>query len=216
MPQTFKRTLDVAQAALQGCEVTPAPGCAPPRRPSDALLDPVALSALPRAAFVAALTGVLEYAPQLIERAWEKRPFDSTADLYGQLIEELHDAPESEKRQLIAAHGDLGDALGVEGHLSLACVHEQRAAGLLSGPRAERDKLLLLSTRYRRRFGFPCLIALQPLGRGQVLRTLARRMRNPADVEFAENLRQFGLIVSYRLHQRASRSPPPQDPRLSA
>ena len=45
---------------------------------------------------------------------------------------------------------------------------------------AEREKLHELSARYRRRFGFPCLIALQPVGRGQVIRTLARRLRNNA------------------------------------
>jgi len=215
MPYSFKRTPDVTREALRTCNAAPKPMPPPARRQADARLDPSVLSALPCPAFVEALAGVLEYAPQLIERAWEKRPFDTIADLYGQLIEELLYATEAEKRQLMAAHGDLGDALGVEGHLSLACLNEQRAAGLLSGPRPEREKLLLLSTRYRRRFGFPCLIALQPLGRGQVVRALTRRLRNAATVEFEENLRQLGLIVSYRIHQRSTQSRSPRDAGLS-
>ncbi|MCB1898277.1 2-oxo-4-hydroxy-4-carboxy-5-ureidoimidazoline decarboxylase [Cognatazoarcus halotolerans] len=205
MPQTFKPPPELAATAEQTGRTMPGTGSMPTPGLVDVPLDPAGLSALPCRAFVEALAGVLEYAPQLVERAWEKRPFDDLADLYGQLMEELQFATEVEKRQLMAAHGDLGDALGVEGHLSLACLHEQRAAGLLSGPRAERERLLLLSTRYRRRFGFPCLIALQPLGRGQVIRMLARRVRNPAEIEFAENLRQLGLIVSYRIHERTAR-----------
>ena len=200
MPTSLERSPELAAVAPgRVAQAT----CPAPRQP-EARLDFPALSALPLHGFVQALSGVLEYAPQLIERTWEKRPFESAADLYGQLMEELHRAPEAEKRQLLAAHGDLGDALGLEGHLSLACLHEQRAAGLHSGPMAEREKLHELSARYRRRFGFPCLIALQPLGRGQVIRTLARRLRNNAADEFAENLRQLGLIASYRLQRRCT------------
>ena len=216
MPQTFKHTPDVAGTGLHAGSSLPDTGSMQAPGLVDAPLDPAGLSVLPCPAFVEALASVLEYAPQLVERTWEKRPFDDAADLYGQLMEELQSATEAEKRQLMAAHGDLGDALGVEGHLSLACLHEQRAAGLLSGPRAERERLLLLSTRYRRRFGFPCLIALQPLGRGQVIRMLARRIRNPPEIEFAENLRQLGLIVSYRIHERTVHRWRQRETRLSA
>lgn len=214
MPDSFKHAPDIAEAASRQIASTPDSGRS--SRPPEIGLDLPGLSALPRHDFVDALAGVLEYAPQLIERAWEKRPFNSAADLYGQLMEELLGATEVEKRQLMATYGDLGDALGVEGRLSLACFHEQRAAGLLSGPRAERDKLHQLSTRYRRRFGFPCLIALQPMGRGQVIRTLTRRLRNNAATEFAENLRQLGLVVSYRLHRRCAGPRRPCNTGLSA
>ena len=69
---------------------------------------------------------------------------------------------------------------------------------------AEREKLHELSARYRRRFGFPCLIALQPLGRGQVIRTSGTTAAQQRSRRIAENLRQLGLIASYRLQRRCT------------
>jgi 2-oxo-4-hydroxy-4-carboxy-5-ureidoimidazoline decarboxylase len=154
---------------------------------------------LDRDAFVARFGELYEHSPWVAEAAWERRPFATRAELERAFDSALEQAGEARQLELVRAHPELAGHAAREGSLTEASTGEQAAAGLGSLSLEELERLGELNGAYRKRFGFPYVVAAREHTRESILADLAARLRNDADAERRTALREIGKIARLRL-----------------
>lgn len=153
------------------------------------------LNAMDRERFAQALGWVWEGSPWVAERAWERRPFASRAELHRAMCEVVRAADRKAQLELIRAHPDLGSRLP----LSPASAGEQASAGLDRLGEAERAELMELNRRYRERFGFPFIMAVRGQAPEAILAALRQRLGRDPEAELEQALAEIEKIARFRL-----------------
>jgi 2-oxo-4-hydroxy-4-carboxy-5-ureidoimidazoline decarboxylase len=153
------------------------------------------LNSLSREAFLDAVGWVFEHSPWVAERTWAHRPFPSVSALHQRMADQVAAAAKQEQLALLNAHPDLGTRAKVSG----ASEAEQAGAGLDRLTTEEFERLGRLNTLYRGKFGFPFLYAVKGSTKHDILRALELRVKEPAESEFQEALRQVYRIAGFRL-----------------
>ncbi len=147
------------------------------------------------------LPGLYEHSPWIAEKALLARPFKSLAAFKYAMAQVLAAAGHQAQLDLIRAHPELaGKAV-----LTTESTHEQNQAGLTQCTPQELAQLQQLNADYAAKFGHPFILAVRgPRGTGlrkqEIIDTFVRRLRNPADFEQAEALRNIHRIVEIRLN----------------
>jgi N-carbamoyl-L-amino-acid hydrolase len=170
------------------------------------------LNAADRATFCALLDGAFEHSPWVAEQAWPRRPFRSIAQLQQAFVQVLREAGSDAQLALIRAHPELAGKAMVSRTLTTESTHEQGKAGLADCTPEEFARIQQLNVDYNAKFDWPFILAVRgPRGTGldrrQILETFARRLDNPADVEFAECLRNIHRVVELRLWDKFGLEP---------
>ena len=134
------------------------------------------------------------------------RPFTTIAELRYALVQAVRAATRAQQAALIQAFSDMSSQWATRG---LAAARGHRVA---SSTEAERAICEQLRRDYAARFGWPCVVALcGPRGIGlspyQHASTLGRRLKNHAEFEFAECLREVHRIAEVRLSEAFGVSP---------
>jgi OHCU decarboxylase len=152
-----------------------------------------------RAEFVAAVGPAFEHSPWIAERAWNRRPFASVADLHERLCGVVAAASPDEQVGLIRAHPDLVGRLAWEGRLTRESAAEQAAAGLDALSAEEATAFERYNAEYRERFGFPFVICARENRKEAILAAFPQRLRNPRELEIAKALDEIYKIARLRL-----------------
>lgn len=157
---------------------------------------------LDREAFVARYGGVFEHSPWLAEAAFDAGPPAETAGaVHAAMVAALQAADEGAKLALIRAHPDLAGRLVRAGRLTADSAAEQRSAGLDLVTDDERARFTELNEAYSARFGFPFIIAIRRLTKGDILAAFEHHLGNPRDVELATALAEIERIALLRLQE---------------
>jgi len=157
------------------------------------------LSTLDHDAFIAVVSAVFDHSPWVMERASEKRPFDSRVAFLAALGDVLREAGREHQLSLINAHPELAGKLAIRGALTADSAREQAGAGLAECSPEEFSTLQHLNAAYRAKFGWPFIVAVKGLNRQQIISEMTRRIERTSDEEFAEALAQILRIASFRL-----------------
>lgn len=159
-------------------------------------------SATSRDAFVARFGGIYEHSPWIAEAVWEAGlmpAHDNVAGLAGAMEAALARAGRERKLALIRAHPDLAGRAAIAGALTDASRTEQAGAGLDQCTPAEYARFQALNAEYKRKFGFPFILAVAGRSRQEILAAFEARIGNPPEAEFEEALRQINRIAQLRL-----------------
>jgi N-carbamoyl-L-amino-acid hydrolase len=156
-------------------------------------------------AFVAALAGIYEHSPWIPQRAAALRPFRTLTALKLALQHVVGSATRQEQLDLMRAHPELAGKAAIAGELTEESSGEQAKAGLHLCSPEEFAALQRLNADYNAKFGFPFILAVkgatgQGLTRAAIMATFTRRLRQQADEEFDEALRQINRIAELRLN----------------
>ena len=155
-------------------------------------------SALSHEEFVDRFGPVYEASPWVAEAVWpaaargELDDRDALADAMRGVVDA---APRAQQLALIRAHPQLA----VASNMAPASVNEQRGAGLDRCSPDELAEFRRLNAAYIERFGFPFIIAVKGLSRGDVLAAFAARLDNDAQSEFTTAIAQIHRIAGFRL-----------------
>lgn len=171
------------------------------RRHRPAGLKPSAMS---RALFVEMFGDIFEHSPWIAARAHDSglTPAQDTAEgLHAAMVHVLSEASREQKLALIQAHPDLAGRLKLV-DLTDDSRGEQRSAGLDSLTEEERDRFLALNETYRRKFGFPFIMAVKGRTKDEILEAFEERIEHEADQEFDTAIVQIELIALLRLKDR--------------
>jgi 2-oxo-4-hydroxy-4-carboxy-5-ureidoimidazoline decarboxylase len=159
-------------------------------------------SGMSREAFVAQFGGVYEHSPWIAEAAYDaglSAEHNTLAGLADAMEAVLARAGREAKLALIRAHPDLTGRAAIAGDLTAASRAEQTGAGLDRCTPAEYARFQAFNAEYKRKFGFPFILAVAGLSRQEILTAFERRIGDTAQAEFDEALRQIDRIARLRL-----------------
>lgn len=157
--------------------------------------------------FLARFAGIYEHSPWIAEAAHRSglTPVEDTpAGLATALAKVVAAADENAKLTLIRAHPDLAGRAAIAGELTSQSKAEQSGAGLDSCTPEEFARFHDLNERYKRRFGFPFVIAVAGKTRSDILAAFEERAGNDPEAEFRAALREIDKIARMRLEALAS------------
>jgi OHCU decarboxylase len=152
--------------------------------------------------FVKAFGGVFEHSPWIAERAYELElgpAHDTAGGLHNALARIFRSASEVERLGVLIAHPDLAGKLAAAKRLTPESTGEQASAGLDALTDEERKRFSELNSAYVARFGFPFIIAVKGMTRGDILAAFERRIGNDRQTEFDTACRQVERIALLRL-----------------
>ena len=163
--------------------------------------DMAAVNAMDRAAFVEKFGGIFENSPWIAEQAWEKRPFASLDDMHGAMVAVAKYAPAAMQLTLLQSHPDLAGKEAQTGTMTASSVAEQASAGLNALTHDEMTQISNLNTAYKKKFGFPFIIAVRMHTKEGILFEFNRRLQNDTQTEFANDLQNVYIITRLRLNK---------------
>lgn len=164
-------------------------------------LDMASINAMDRAAFVRKFGGIFENSPWVAEKAWEKRPFASLDDMHAAMVAAAKYAPAAMQLVLLQSHPDLAGKEAEAGTMTASSVAEQASAGLNALSHAEMVRMSDLNAAYKKKFGFPFIIAVRMHTKEGILFEFNRRLQNDTQTEFANDLENVYIIIRLRLNK---------------
>lgn len=159
-------------------------------------------SRMDRDTFVARFGQIFEHSPWIPAQAWDRGPgpeIDTAKGLHAALCAVLREAREEQQLELIRAHPDLAGKLAQAKELTQDSTREQASAGLDRLTPEELARFTELNDAYKARFGFPFVVAVKGLTKGDILAAFERRLTNDAATERRTALEQIERIALLRL-----------------
>ena len=158
------------------------------------------MNAAETAEFVTRYGGIYEHSPWVAEAAaGVLEAGASLADIRRVMADCVDNASAETQLELMRAHPDLAGKAAIAGTLTAESTGEQASAGLDQCTAAEFERFQSLNTAYRRKFGFPFIMAVRGASRSDILKAFAERVNNPTDVEFETALAEIHRIAELRL-----------------
>ena len=161
--------------------------------------DMAPINAMDRAAFVQKFGGIFENSPWVAEKAWEKRPFASLDDMHAAMVAVAKSAPAALQLALLQSHPDLAGKEAQAGAMTASSVTEQASAGLNALSKDEMTEISDLNAAYKRKFGFPFIIAVRMHTKEGIFFEFRHRLQNDTVTEYANDLQNVYAITRLRL-----------------
>jgi 2-oxo-4-hydroxy-4-carboxy-5-ureidoimidazoline decarboxylase len=163
--------------------------------------DMASINAMDRAAFVQKFGGIFENSPWVAEQAWEKKPFATLDEMHAAMVAVARYAPAPVQLALLQSHPDLAGKEAQSGAMTASSVAEQASAGLNALSHTEIMQLTDLNAAYKKKFGFPFIIAVRMHTKEGILFEFNRRLQNDTQTEFANDLQNVYVITRLRLNK---------------
>ena len=150
--------------------------------------------------FVQRYRGIYEHSPWVAEKAAPLVDDSADVDVIARVMADCVDNASQERQlALIRAHPDLAGKAAIAGSLTDESESEQASAGLDRCSPEEYERFQALNTAYRRKFGFPFVMAVRNCSREQILAAFESRLENDYDEEFENALLEIHRIARMRL-----------------
>ena len=159
------------------------------------------------AKFLELYGGVYEHSPWVAQTAWElglSEKQDTSAGLSELMILVIADADHRRLLDLINAHPDLAGKAAVNGELTAESTSEQAGAGISECTPEEFEQFQTFNNAYKRKFGFPFIMAVKGSNRHEILGSFVERLPNDPATEFQTAIDEINKIARFRLDAIAS------------
>jgi len=150
---------------------------------------------------------VYEHSPWVAQTVWElglSEKQDTSAGLSELMILVIANADRHRLLDLINAHPDLAGKAAVNGELTAESTSEQAGAGISECTPEEFEQFQTLNNAYKRKFGFPFIMAVKGSNRHEILGSFVERLPNDPDTEFQKAIDEINKIARFRLDAIAS------------
>jgi 2-oxo-4-hydroxy-4-carboxy-5-ureidoimidazoline decarboxylase len=147
-----------------------------------------------KADFIQKYGAVYEHSPWVAEAAY------GAGDIAAAMRAAVEESGRDKQFILIRAHPDLGEKLDT---LTASSVSEQQGAGLNQCSPEEFAEFQQLNAAYKKKFGFPFIVAVKGLNRQEILERFRARIEHDPEVEFRTALDQIHRIAAFRLAELA-------------
>jgi OHCU decarboxylase len=163
--------------------------------------DMAEINAMDRASFVQKFGGIFENSPWVAEQAFERRPFATLDAMHGAMVDVAKTAPAPLQIALLQSHPDLAGKEAQAGAMTASSVAEQASAGLGALSPAEMSEITELNAAYKKKFGFPFIIAVRMYTKEGIFFEFRRRLHNDTATEFGNDLQNVTIITRLRLNK---------------
>jgi 2-oxo-4-hydroxy-4-carboxy-5-ureidoimidazoline decarboxylase len=161
--------------------------------------DMATINGMDRLAFVQKFGGIFENSPWVAEQAWDKRPFANVDAMHAAMVEVAKFAPAPRQLSLLQSHPDLAGKEAQAGAMTASSVTEQASAGLNALSKDEMTQISDLNAAYKKKFGFPFIVAVRMHTKEGIFFEFRRRLQNETASEYANDLQNVYAITRLRL-----------------
>ncbi len=143
---------------------------------------------------------IFEKTKWIAERLYNQKPFNSFEDLCSKILEIFKTTSKENQLKIIRAHPDLADKTKIS-LLNIDSRTEQNRAGLDQCSEKEFREFKNLNNEYKKKFGFPFILAVEGKNKAEILNKFKKRILNSADDEFKLAISQVCKIANLRLNK---------------
>ena len=155
---------------------------------------------LSQSKFIEIFANIFEKTKWIAERLYNQKPFNSFEDLCSKILEIFKTTSKENQLKIIRAHPDLADKTKIS-LLNIDSRTEQNRAGLNQCSEKEFREFKNLNNEYKKKFGFPFILAVEGKNKAEILNKFKKRILNSADDEFKEAISQVCKIANLRLNK---------------
>ena len=143
---------------------------------------------------------IFEKTKWIAEKLYNQKPFNSFEDLCSKILEIFKTTSKENQLKIIKAHPDLADKTKIS-LLNIDSRTEQNRAGLNQCSEKEFREFKNLNNEYKKKFGFPFILAVEGKNKAEILNKFKKRILNSAEDEFKEAISQICRIANLRLNK---------------
>ena len=147
--------------------------------------------------FLSIFGNIFEKSDWIANEVFNFKPFKDSNDL----IMKMMNIYENSKDEMIIKIFNLHPQLAIEKTLTSFSSKEQTGAKLNDCSKEELKEFERLNADYKRKFGFPFIIAVKGKNKSEILNNFRHRIKNNFKIEFDEAKIQVKKIASARLEE---------------
>ena len=150
---------------------------------------------LSKAEFISIFGNIFEKTEWVAERCYESKPYNNLDELVSKMMKIFENIEKERHLEILNSHPDLA----VEKKLTEDSKHEQKNASLNQCTDEEFVEFKKLNEEYKKKFGFPFIVAVKGKNKEEILNNFRQRITNNINLEFEEAKKQVKKIASFRL-----------------
>ena len=152
---------------------------------------------LSKAEFISIFRNIFEKTEWIAERCYESKPYNNLDELVSKMIKIFENIEKERHLEILNSHPDLA----VEKKLTEDSKNEQKNASLNQCTDEEFVEFKKLNEKYKKKFGFPFIIAVKGKNRSEILLNFKKRILSSKKIEFDEAIKQVKQIANLRLDE---------------
>jgi len=147
--------------------------------------------------FISTFGNIFEKTEWIAEKCYESKPYNNLDELISKMMEIFENTEKKRHLEILNSHPDLA----VEKKLTDDSKNEQKNASLNQCTNEEFREFKKLNEEYKKKFGFPFIIAVKGKNKEEILNSFRQRITNNINSEFEEAKKQVKKIASFRLSE---------------
>ena len=147
--------------------------------------------------FISIFGNVFEKTEWIAERVFNYLPYKNFDNLFLKFFKIYNESNKESIIKILNSHPELV----VEQKLTNESKKEQKGAGLNECSKEEVEEFKKLNLNYKKKFGFPFIIAVKGKNKNDILSNFRTRIKNSFDEEFIEAKKQVGEIATFRFKE---------------
>ena len=147
--------------------------------------------------FISIFGNVFEKTEWIAERVFNYLPYKNFDNLLLKFFKIYNESNKESIIKILNYHPELV----VEQKLTNESKKEQKGAGLNECSKEEVEEFKKLNLNYKKKFGFPFIIAVKGKNKNDILNYFRTRIKNSFDEEFIEAKKQVGEIATFRFKE---------------
>jgi OHCU decarboxylase len=152
---------------------------------------------LSKAEFISIFRNIFEKTEWIAERCYESKPYNNLDELVSKMMKIFENIEKERHLEILNSHPDLA----VEKKLTEDSKNEQKNASLNQCTDEEFVEFKKLNEKYKKKFGFPFIIAVKGKNKEEILNSFRQRIANNINLEFEEAKKQVKKIANFRLDE---------------
>ena len=150
---------------------------------------------LSKVEFISIFGNIFEKTEWIAERCYESKPYNNLDELVLKMMKIFENSEKEKHLEILNSHPDLA----VEKKLTKDSKNEQKNASLNQCTDEEFVEFKKLNEEYKKKFGFPFIVAVKGKNKEEILNSFRQRITNNINLEFEEAKKQVKKIASFRL-----------------
>ena len=152
---------------------------------------------LSKSDFISIFGNVFEKTEWIAQKSYDLKPYKNFEELFSKMMEVFENVEKEKHLEILNAHPNLA----VEKKLTRDSKNEQKNASLNQCTEKEFLEFKKLNEKYKKKFGFPFIIAVKGKDKEEILNNFRQRITNNINLEFEEAKKQVKKIASFRLSE---------------
>ena len=152
---------------------------------------------LSKSDFISIFGNVFEKTEWIAQKSYDLKPYKNFEELFSKMMEVFENIEKEKHLEILNAHPNLA----VEKKLTRDSKKEQKNSSLNQCTEKEFIEFKKLNEEYKKKFGFPFIIAVKGKNKEEILNSFRQRITNNINSEFEEAKKQVKKIASFRLSE---------------